>query len=142
MHFLPAERRHMGEKNNVFKVYMERADRLQSVLEYINKHQEFFRHIPKSAVEVLDVCMNIRDIKSYLVYEKDDGEEKADMCKAIREIKEEGKKEGRREGRREGEQRFALLIQKLIEAGKNEIIGNVAVNAELRKQLFEEYGIL
>lgn len=24
----------MGEKNNVFKVYMERADRLQSVLEY------------------------------------------------------------------------------------------------------------
>ena len=78
----------MGEKNNVFKVYMERADRLQSVLEYINKHQEFFRHIPKSAVEVLDVCMNIRDIKSYLVYEKDDGEEKADMCKAILEIKE------------------------------------------------------
>ncbi len=124
---------------------MKYAGKGKKYQEYINEHQEYFKRIPKSAVDVLDVCMNIRDIKKYLVYEEDGGEEKTDMCKAIREIKEEGKKEGRKvgrkEGRKEGEQRLALLIQKLIEAGKSEIIGKVAVNPEFRAQLFEEYGI-
>lgn len=113
--------------------------------EYITSHREYFRHMPRSAVDVLDVCMNIGDVKKYLVYEKEKGEEKTDMCKALRELQEEsrreGEQEGRREGRQEGEQRLATLIQKLLENGKSEFIAKMATNAEFRENLFEEYGL-
>lgn len=113
--------------------------------EYITDHPEYFRHIPKSAVDVLDVCMNLGDIKKYFVYEQENGEERTDMCRALMEIqeesREEGRQEGRQEGRKEGEQRLAVLIQKLMENGKSEFIGKAAASVAFRESLFEEYGL-
>lgn len=52
---------------------------------YILEHQGFFRRIPKSAVDVIDACTNIKDIRETLEYtlNPETGEEEADMCKAL-----------------------------------------------------------
>ena len=79
---------------------------------YILKNREYFSRIPKSAVDVIDVFTNIRDIRNRLEYaeNQDNGEEEADMCKALEDIKrheldkgvKEGLKQGRKEGRKQG----------------------------------------
>lgn len=89
--------------------------------------------------------MNDKVIGEYIKYESNDVEEKIDMCKALEDMRrdatEQGMMIGRQEGRQEGEQRLAELIGKLIETGKNELIGRVVSNLDFRKKLFEEYEI-
>jgi flagellar biosynthesis/type III secretory pathway protein FliH len=74
---------------------------------FIEKNKEYFRRIPRSAVDVLDVFMNIKGVMQYLQYieNEENGEEETDMCKALDDIVKDAKKEGRQEGRQEGEKR-------------------------------------
>ncbi len=68
--------------------------------------------------------------------------------KALKEGREEGKKqgikegiqEGIKEGIKEGENRLALLIEKLSDAGRNDEIPTVS-DAGVRQRLYKEFGI-
>lgn len=51
---------------------------------YILKNREYFSRIPRSAVDVIDVFTNIRDIRNRLQYVQCQGsEEETDMCRVI-----------------------------------------------------------
>ena len=75
------------------------------------------------------------------------------MCKAITDLIEdgriegreegriEGREEGRKEGNAEGENRFAMLINKLVLSGKIEDIQRVSEDEVYREQLYIQYGI-
>ncbi len=75
-----------------------------------------------------------------------DGEEEADMCKALREIVEEaekqgvrkgvkqGRQQGRRQGRRQGEEILGQLVGRLLSEGRTD--------EAARRKLYREYGIL
>ena len=71
------------------------------------------------------------------------------MCKAITDLiedgriegREEGREEGRIEGNAEGENRFAVLINKLVLSGKIEDIQRVSEDGVYREQLYIQYGI-
>lgn len=60
--------------------------------------------------------------------------------KALKEGREEGKKQGMKEGIKEGENRLALLITKLSEAGRIDEIPMVS-DAGVRQRLYQEFGI-
>lgn len=52
---------------------------------YIRENREYFSRIPKSAVDVIDACTNIKDIRKHLnfVTNEESSEEEADMCYAL-----------------------------------------------------------
>ena len=63
---------------------------------YILENRDFFGRIPKSAVDVIDSCTNIKDFKARMkfVLNPETGEEEADMCKALTDLKKEAEKQG------------------------------------------------
>ncbi|MCM1468778.1 MAG: hypothetical protein NC086_11570, partial [Alistipes sp.] len=77
---------------------LKRTEKGRNYREFILENEEYFKRMPADAYEVIRVCANIRDIKDHFMYREEDGEERVDMCRAIYEIKMEGKREGRREG--------------------------------------------
>lgn len=72
--------------------------------EFIRKNRDYFSHIPRSAVDVIDVCTGIRDIMNCLEFtmNPESGEEEADMCKALNDIKKDAENKGIRQGLKEG----------------------------------------
>ena len=53
----------------------------------------------------------------------------------------EGKAIGEAEGETKGEERLSVLINRLILDGRSTEIQSVVTNAEIRKQMYKEYGI-
>lgn len=69
--------------------------------EFILRNREYFSHIPKSAVDVLRVCMNIKEVTKILEYHTTEaGEEETDMCRALEELKKEAMEKGIEQERR------------------------------------------
>lgn len=58
-----------------------------------------------------------------------------------KDVYEKGLQEGIQEGREEGEKQFALLTEKLLEAGRIQDLLHATKNREYRKQLYKEYQI-
>jgi hypothetical protein len=78
---------------------------------FIEKNKDFFRRIPRSAVDVLDVFMNIKGVMQYLQYieNEENGEEETDMCKALDDIVKDSEKRGEKRGRQEGRESNTIL---------------------------------
>lgn len=109
--------------------------------QYIMSHREYFSHLPRSAADVLDVCMNIHDVRKYLVYTKGEKEEEADMCKAIEDIKKNAMKQGKRIGEERGMDRVNKLVQLLFRDNRHEDLRRSATDAVFQQKLFAEYHI-
>ena len=118
---------------------------------YIWENREYFSRIPKSALDVIDVCTNIKGLKEHMQFRVNkEGEEEADMCKALREIVEEaekqgvrkGVKQGRQQGRRQGEEVLGKLVGRLLSEGRTEDARLAAEDEAARRKLYREYGIL
>lgn len=70
---------------------MKRAKSKKQYVRYIWDNREYFSRIPKSAMDVIDVCTNIKGLREHMQFKmNEEGEEEADMCKALREIVKEG----------------------------------------------------
>ena len=61
---------------------------------------------------------------------------------AMELFKEDGRREGRAEGRAEGENRFALLMAKLLSLGKTKEAERAATDQSYRNELYIQYGIV
>ncbi len=114
--------------------------------QYILENREYFSRIPRSAVDVIDVFTNIGDIRKHLQYvqNQEEGEEEADMCKAIEDMKKHemkkglkvGRKQGRTQGRKQGERLGTLkTLCTLVNDGILEA-GDAARRANLSKKAF------
>ncbi len=90
---------------------------------YILENREYFSRMPKSAVDVIDVFTGIGDIKSRLEYvvNGENGEEEADMCKALEDIKKHEMEKGIKAGRRQGvEQGIKQGVEQGIKRGERQ----------------------
>lgn len=109
---------------------------------YILENETYFSRIPKSAVDVIDACTNIRNIKEHLHFESNGaGEEEADMCKALYEIEKHAERQGKKEGIKQGENRLGSLMEVLLADGRTEDARLAAVDETARKRFYQEYGI-
>ena len=115
--------------------------------------------MPKSAVDVIDACTNIKGLKECMRFEiNEDGEEVGDMCQALKEIVrdaekqgmrkgvkqgvKQGRRQGRKQGRKQGEKHLGLLMDKLLSEGRTEDARLAAVDEVARHKLYREYDIL
>lgn len=122
---------------------MRRAASSKEYKAYILDNKNFFSRIPKSALNVIDVCTNIKDIKAHLEFHinGESGEEEADMCKALEDIKEDAKKQGMKQGVKQGIQRMNRLVQQLLADGRQEDLIRATTDEVFRKRLLKEYHI-
>lgn len=83
---------------------MKRTKSRKRYEEYILENREFFSRIPKSAVDVIDACTNIKDIRDSLDFtlNQETGEKEADMCKALTDLKKDAVRRGLKQGVKKG----------------------------------------
>lgn len=106
---------------------------------FLQENREYFSRIPKSAVDVIDICTNIKDVKKFFQFTgNEDGEEAADMCKAW----EDSRKTAEKQGMEQGETRLAVLMEKLLEDARTEDARLAAKDKAARGKLYREYGIV
>lgn len=126
---------------------MKRTGSKKAYGEYIRHNREYFSRIPRSAVDVINVCTNIKNMEKYLYFTKsqEDGEETADMCRALVEIEKDAEKRGVRKGVRKGVQqgidRTRRLTQLLLADGRQDDLVRSTTDAVFMKKLFKEYGV-
>lgn len=114
-------------------------------------NEDFFKRISKSAVDVIDACTNIKDIRESLdfVLNPATGEEEADMCKALTDIKKhaerqgikQGMEQGLEQGLKAGTQRTNKLNQLLLAEGRQEDLLRSIRDSLFQMELFKEYQI-
>lgn len=166
---LPVKLRDLFEDHRVHLIYMRRIpeevlEKMDSDLKYvlgimkrtgsrkkyekfILENREYFSRMPKSAVDVIDVCTGIKDITDCLEYtlNQETGEEEADVCKALNDIKKDaekkGMKQGVKQGVKQGETRLGALMQKLLADGRMEDARLAAEDERERSRLYRECGI-
>ncbi|MDE7353375.1 MAG: hypothetical protein K2O06_10040 [Acetatifactor sp.] len=126
-------------------------------VEYIHQNREYFCRIPKSAVDVIDVCTNIKDIRKHLQFadarNTRSGEEEADMCVALDAIIRDAEKRGKRQGTKDGIQqgirqgaeqgitRVNKLVKRLLADGRQDDLLRAVSDELFQKRLFREYRI-
>ncbi|MBQ6885932.1 MAG: hypothetical protein IJN54_00250, partial [Lachnospiraceae bacterium] len=83
--------------------------------------------------DVMSIMVNQKDL---VKYKQKNQNEKGDlnMCKAIDDIREEG--------REEGELKLGMLISQLLDDGRTEDAKRAASDENARKELYMEYGIV
>lgn len=110
---------------------------------YLWENREYFSRIPKSAVDVIDVCTNIKGLRECMRFEvNEEGEEVGDMCKALREIVNDAERQGIGKGVKQGEEMLASLMSRLLSEGRTEDAHIAAVDESERNRLYRECGIL
>ncbi len=113
--------------------------------EYIQKNREYFSRIPRSAVDVIDVCTNIKDIREHLqfreAHDTQSKEEEADMCQALDAIIKDAEKKGKKQGRKQGIDQTNQLIQRLLADGRQGDLAKAVSDPLFQNQLFHEYHI-
>ena len=109
---------------------------------YIWENREYFSRIPKSALDVIDVCTNIKGLKEHMQFRVNkDGEEEAEK-QGVRKGVKQGRQQGRRQGRRQGEEILGQLVGRLLSEGRTEDARLAAEDEAARRKLYREYGIL
>ncbi len=146
MRFIPEQALEQMNSDLKYVLGLMRCSDSQAKYEdYIMAHREYFSHLPKSAADVLDVCMNIRDVSKYLVYTEGVEEEEADMCKALEDIKKDamrqGEEQGKEQGIEQGIERVNRLVQQLFCDGRVEDLKRSVTDVAFQKKLFVEYNI-
>lgn len=106
---------------------------------YIMDHQDYFIRVPRSAVDVIDACTGIKDIRRSLQFtlNLESGEEEADMCKALKEIKRDAEKQGIRQGNHQ----INKLIQLLLAEGRQEDLLRSTRDVSFQQKLIKEFHI-
>lgn len=101
-----------------------------------------FSRIPKSAVDVIDACTNIKIIRNELkyIFNAEIGEEETDMCVALdiieRNAVKRGVKQGMKQGMKQGEKQGALrMLFSLVDDGKL-VLEEAARRARLSEAAF------
>ena len=106
----------------------------EACIQYIKEHETFFRQIPKSAADVINVCMNISKLNDMLEYTQVvEGEVCADMCKAVDDMIKHSEERGR--------QGILMLIRKMIEAGEDNLIPKLYKEPIFLEQMYNKYEI-
>ncbi len=115
---------------------------------FIRGNEDYFSRIPKSAVDVIDVCTKVKGIKKYLTFTQstEKEEEETNMCKALDEIVKDAERKGVKQGVKQGVQEGIQLVIKVLvntceEVGfsKEMTVEKVKTELSLSKRKATEY---
>lgn len=124
---------------------LKRSGSKKEFKDYIDGHSEIFEKLSCRVAAVINEYCNIG------ILEEVNGKDEIDMCKAVEEIREDGRIAGRREGeligerrgRREGESRGKIMAYMDMGVSIEEIAGKLHITlGEVKKIVAELYHIM
>ena len=117
---------------------------MRIVVDYLaegNQYRSEKKIVHKAAlirmIKVLSGEMDTENIEAWMEEQGIREEDEITVC----ELFDQYVRQGRAEGRTEGENRFAKLVQMLLEGGRNEDIKRVVSDQNYREQLYAETGL-
>lgn len=111
----------------------EDKEKLQKLVE----ENTYFKEMAEDAYDVVTNYANIQELAIVKEQYKEAGE--VDMCKAIKEMIEEGRLEGRMEGRMEGRIDGIISTARRYHASEEDIIGQLMEEFDIDKEKAWEY---
>ena len=81
--------------------FLQRRNDGAALKSYVQENENIFQNLPEDAYDFLSVFSNTKELDEIKTINHERGE--CDMCKAIKDLIEEGRQEGERFGRQEGE---------------------------------------
>lgn len=93
-------------------------------------------------IKVLSGEIDIDGIEKWLEEQGIREEDEITVCELFDQYVRQGRKEGREEGREEGENRFARLVQMLMDSGRNEELKKAVSDQSYRERLYMEANLL
>lgn len=105
---------------------------------FVNENEDIFRNLSLESVQAIAVLGNSKELGKFYEGSSNSGEERIDMCQALREMMEDAKREGREEGREEG---IRALIEDNLEAGieKAKLLAKLVLRFRLSEEDAEIY---
>lgn len=109
--------------------------------EYIMDNRQFFSAVPKSAMDVLNVYMNMRYItQSEKYFKEEKGEEYVDMCKALEDWKKESIREGRNQGKKESQLKDIQNLMKNLQITAKQAMKLLEISPKEQKEYLQIIG--
>ena len=114
--------------------FLQREQNKKSLAEYVEANRESFRELSEEAYDLLTVQSNTKELKR----KKNEFETETggyDMCKAIRDMVEDGRMEGRMEGR----DATLLLITRMTADNRLEDVPRLAKDKVFLDEMLKKY---
>ncbi len=138
------EMRHLPEETR--KLFQSDMRILVDYLAEGNSYRSHRKITHKAAlvkmIRVLSGEENTGQIEKWMEEQGIREEDEITMCELFDQYVRQGISQGRAEGNIEGENRFASLVQVLIDSGRNEDLKRAAQDREYRDQLYQETGLV
>ena len=115
---------------------MSRDNAIQMAIEWCIRHDVLTEYMKKHGRWVKEMFTFEYDAELAKAAARDDGYEEG-----LAEGETRGEARGEARGRAEGESRLSRLMSLLLRSGKNDEATAAVENAEMRKKLYEKYGI-
>ncbi len=127
----------------------KRRDSMREMQKYCAENRERFRNMDEDTYDVICALLQLQSLEKKEAGSGRRGKERINMCKAFddwaKEEQEKGRKEGRKEGERigkaQGEIRLGMLIDRLLGEGRTADARKAATDLQVRRRLYQEYGI-
>lgn len=110
-----------------------------------NSYRSNRRIVHKAAlirmIKVLSGESDIGEVEKWMKGQGIREEDELTVCELFDQYVRQGRAEGKAEGKAEGENRFARLVQTLMDGGRNEDVKRAAHDRSYREQLYKETGM-
>lgn len=142
-----------GELKAFFGFVKYQKDK-QKLLSFVMKNEDIFRAVSHETAYAIQTMAHVREFDWFHEHDEVNKEtEVVDMCQALQDLiadsRSEGRLEGKSEGRLEGltlgeengTKKYGLLVLKLLEEGKDDLLIKTTSDPGLLHQLYKEYHI-
>lgn len=124
---------------------IKRRDCKEDMRAYCRENAERFENMDDDTYDLICTVLHIKALKRKKENCRNEKEGGINMCKAFddwaKEEREKGERRGEKRGERQGEKRLGMLIDQLIRDGRIDEVRKAATCLNIRKRLYQEYGI-
>lgn len=138
---MPNLEQYTGELKAFFGFVKYQRDK-QKLLSFVMQNEDIFRAVSHETAYAIQTMAHVKEFDWFHEGDEDEDEmEVIDMCQALQDLMADSRLEGLTLGEQNGTKRYGLLMLKLLEEGKGDLLIQTASDTDLLHQLYEEYHI-
>ncbi len=127
----------------------KRRENKEEMRRYCMENRERFQKMDEETYDVICTVLQLGALEDKKEGSRRQEKGEIDMCKAFEDWakeeqekgRKEGEKKGEKRGERRGEKRMGMLVTRLLEEGRTEDLYKATTDLQMRKRLYQEYGI-
>lgn len=120
--------------------FFQRSEDKYAIQQFVEERKTQFERLDEDAYDMITALTNTKEFADKKESYREEGSG-INMCRAIRELIEDGKLEGLREGIHEGSQRINELNRRLLADGRQDDLLRAVQDDVYQKSLLNEYDL-